>query len=60
MDYAINNNKLLSKNPYTFLVRSLNGMAINTDFVPAGVNVNIDGAVRLNGQNLVSVADNCT
>jgi hypothetical protein len=34
----------------TFLVRSLSGMAINTESAPAGVNVHIGGAVQIDGQ----------
>ena len=54
----INNKKLTPVQPNTFLVRSLNGMAVNVDvdgdLVPAGENVHIGGAVQLDGQNLVA------
>jgi hypothetical protein len=42
----------------TTIIRAYSGMAINTGIVPAGVNVNVGGAVQMDGQNLLSVACN--
>jgi hypothetical protein len=43
---------LSPEKPNTFLVRSLNGMAINAASSPTGVNVNIGGAVQIDGRGL--------
>jgi hypothetical protein len=43
---------------HTFLIRSLSGMAINATGSPAGVNVNVAGAVQIDGQKLLSGACN--
>ena len=45
----MNSDDLKSTKPNTFLIRSLNGMGINKNDAPAGVNVAIDGAVYLGG-----------
>jgi len=45
---------LIPSKDNTFLVRSLNGMAINTASSPTGVNVNIGGAIQIDGQGLLS------
>jgi hypothetical protein len=43
----------------TAIIRAYSGMAINTGIVPAGVNVNVAGAVQMDGQQLHLITGSC-
>jgi hypothetical protein len=56
--FASNSTYFSPEKENTTIIRTQSGMAINTNTVPAGVNVNVGGAVQMDGQNLLSVACN--
>jgi hypothetical protein len=43
----------------TAIIRTQSGMAINTGIVSAGVNVNVAGAVQMDGQQLHLITGSC-